>query len=398
MTFEYIKQNTDKYVMNTYSRYPVCIVSGKGSTVYDEKGRSYIDFTSGIGVCGLGYGDDEWVKAVSKQAMSLAHISNLFYTVPQVELAKGLTEFSGMSRVFFSNSGAEANEGAIKLARKYSHDKYGEGRSTIVALDNSFHGRTVTTLAATGQDAFQQHFFPFTPGFKFAKANDIESLKEAVDGSVCAIMVEAIQGEGGVMPLEPAFVTEIYKIAKERDILVIFDEVQTGMGRTGEPFGFNHFEGHPDIVTLAKCLGGGLPIGAFMCNDKLRDVLGYSHHGSTYGANPICCAGAQVVLNRLSSDGFLRDVREKGEYIREKIKAESIKCVKDVRGMGLMTGIEVDGRDHKKMVSEMIEGGLLVLTAGKNVIRLLPPLTITYEEIDAGLKILLNKLKEEATA
>lgn len=383
---------TDENIMQTYSRFPVAVEKGEGAALWDFEGRKYIDFTSGIGVCSLGYGNPRWAQAVSGQAAQLAHVSNLFYTRPAAQLAHELNVRTGMSRVFFSNSGAEANEGAIKLARKYSRDKYGDGRSTIVTLVQSFHGRTISTLAATGQDVFHDHFFPFTQGFKHTPANDPEALEAALTGDVCALMIELIQGEGGVTPLEQEFVNAAVRLCRSRDILLICDEVQTGVGRTGTLFCFQQYGILPDVCTFAKGIAGGLPFGGMMANERCAAVLGAGTHASTFGGNPVCAAGALTVLDILSPEE-LEKICKKGEYIREKIKAMNAACVTDVRGLGLMIGIGVRG-SHKAIAGRCIENGLLVLTAGSDTLRLLPPLTIEYPELDEGLEILEKILRQ----
>lgn len=394
MTGNQIKELDSKYLMKTYGRYPVAIESGNGATVKDFDGREYIDFASGIGVCSVGYGNKAWAQAVADQAMQLAHVSNLFYTEPGTMLARELCERTGMKRVFFANSGAESNEGAIKVARKYSFDKYGEGRGDIITLQNSFHGRTITTLAATGQDVFHNHFFPFTEGFRYAPANDFAALEQMVDSHVCAIMMELIQGEGGVLPLDEDYVKKVEALCREKDILLILDEVQTGIGRTGELYAFQAWGVEPDIVSSAKGLGGGLPLGAVLVGERCEDVMGPSSHGSTFGANPICTRAALEVL-KILDDGVMSKVCEKGEYIRDKISAMNLECVLQIRGRGLMLGIIVPDGDHKKYVAKLVDAGLLALTAGKNAIRFLPPLTITYEEIDKGLAIFEKVMKED---
>ena len=371
--------------MNTYSRFNVCLTKGQGAKFYDPEGKEYIDFSSGIGVNSLGTGDPDWVKAVCDQANALAHTSNLFYTQPAAQLAQKLCKLSGMDKAFFANSGAEANEGAIKLARKYSRDKYGEDRNKIITLINSFHGRTVTTLAATGQDVFHQHFFPFTPGFDHAPANDIGALKAALDDTCCAVMLELIQGEGGVMPLDGEYLTQVKTLCEENDLLIIADEVQTGIGRTGAVFAYQNSSITPDIVTSAKGLGGGLPIGAVLANKKCAQVLTPATHATTFGANPVCCAGAVAVLDKMTPE-FLAEVAKKGEYIKQKLPKSP--HIESVRGAGLMIGIKLTGLVNKELCAKLIDAGLLCITAGDNVLRFLPPLTITYEEIDAGLKIL----------
>ncbi len=390
MKFEEIKSDEQRYMVHAYGRFDAALVSGKGAVAKDAEGREYVDFTSGIGVNSLGYCDEGWTKAVSEQAATLQHISNLYYSPLQTDVAKKLCELSGMKKVFLCNSGAEANECAIKIARKYSFDKYGSGRQKIVTLVNSFHGRTVTTLAATGQDVFHDFFFPFTEGFDYAKANDIDDLKAKLTDDVCALFVELIQGEGGVMPLEKEFVTAAAALCKEKDILLMIDEVQTGISRTGHFFCYQGYELQPDVVTAAKGLGGGLPIGACLCHDKTENVMQPGQHGTTFGGNPIACAAAREVLSRVAEPAFLKDVREKGEYIRSKL--QSIGNVKEVRGQGLMIGIVTEKDNAKEMAAKCLQNGLLILTA-KNLLRMLPPLTITYDEIDKGLAILKNTME-----
>lgn len=394
MTSKNVINMLDSSVMPTYSRFPVAFESGKGATLKDFDGKEYIDFASGIGVNSIGYGNEKWVNAVSEQAGKLAHVSNLYYTEPCAQLAKELKNRTGMSQVFFSNSGAESNEGIIKLARKYSYDKYGEGRYNIVTLINSFHGRTVTTLKATGQERFHNYFFPFTEGFTYAIAGDIESVKEAAGNNTCAIMMELVQGEGGVMPLSPDFVNAVLRFCTDNDILLLIDEVQTGVGRTGSLFAFQQYELLPDAVSFAKGIGGGLPLGGFMVNEKCKNVLGPGTHATTFGGNPICCAGALAVLDTLDND-FLKEVVSKGEYFRKGISAINSKYITDVRGLGMMIGVEINGASHSELVKKMLEAGVVCLTAGSNVIRLLPPLTISYEEIDKGLAI-FKKVMEES--
>lgn len=385
MTFEEIKNDEQQYMMHTYGRFDAAIVSGKGAVAKDVNGKEYIDFTSGIGVNCLGYCDDGWVKAVSEQAATVQHISNLYYTPLQTEVSKKLCELTGFDKVFLCNSGAEANECAIKIARKYSFDKYGKGRQKIVTLVNSFHGRTVTTLAATGQDVFHNYFFPFTEGFDYAEANNIDDLKTHIKDDVCAVFIELVQGEGGVMPLTQEFVDAAAEICKEKDILLMIDEVQTGMSRTGAVYCYQNYGIQPDVITSAKGLGGGVPIGACLCGKKLADVMSAGSHGTTFGGNPIACAAAKEVLSRVTTPEFLAEVREKGKYIRKEL--QKIGNVKEVRGMGMMIGIVTEKDNAKEIAKKCVESGLLILTA-KNLLRLLPPLTITYEEIDRGIAIL----------
>ena len=385
---------SEQYVIGTYARFNVVFKSGKGATLIDDCGKDYIDFGSGIGVNSLGYADEDWINAVCAQAKTLAHVSNLYYTEPMAQLAKKLSEAScGMfAKTFFANSGAEANEGAVKLARKYSYDKYGIGRSDIVTLYGSFHGRTITTLAATGQDVFHDYFFPFTEGFKYAKPNNFESVK-LQSKNACAIMLESIQGEGGVNLLDKSFVDQVASFAEENDILLIFDEVQTGIGRTGKLFGFEHFSIKPDIITIAKGLGGGLPIGAVLCSEKLKNVLGKGHHASTFGGNPICSRGALVVLDKLTCPGFLENVAKTGDYIMNRIKSMGSSLVGDVRGRGFMIGISIIGAENRTIAEELLQNGVICLTAGNNTLRLLPPLTITKAEVDEGLSCMQKVLK-----
>ncbi len=392
MTANEIISLDKQYLMQTYGRLDIVPVDGKSATMVDANGREFVDFTSGIGVNSLGWCDEGWIRAVSDQLSSIQHFSNYFYCEKASKLAEKLVKLSGLKRVFFGNSGAEANEGAIKLARKYSFDKYGNGRATIVSLVNSFHGRTLTTLTATGQDVFHQYFDPFTPGFEYVPANDIPALEKALDGDVCAVIAEPIQGEGGVNPLDAEYVKGLRRLCDERDVLLIFDEVQTGVGRTGKFFAYENFGVKPDIVTLAKGLGGGLPIGAFIAGEKCENTLGAGMHGSTFGANPVVCAGANEVVDRVSKPDFLAEVVRKGEFIREKLLAGKPFKVVEIRGMGLMIGIQVEG-NPKDYLHAAADAGLLVLTAGKDVIRLLPPLTITYSELERGVKILADILK-----
>ena len=384
MTAKEIKNKEEQYVMHTYGRFDLVLDHGKGATLWDMDGKKYIDLTSGIGVNSLGHGNPLLTEAVSSQAAKLMHASNLYYTAPMAEVAEILVKAAGMGKIFFANSGAEANEGAIKLARKYSYDKYGEGRNTIVTLVQSFHGRPVTTLKATGQEKFHQYFFPFTEGFAYAKAGDLDDLKEKAKGA-CAVMLEMIQGEGGVLPLPVEFVKGVEEFCKENDILLIVDEVQTGIGRTGTLFCYEQYGIKPDVVTMAKGLGGGLPIGGFMAAESCADVMGPGTHGSTFGGNPVCCAAAKAVLQEVLKEGFLQEVKEKGEYVKKTVLDFHSPYVKEVRGMGLMLGIVVDKEKRAGLVAELMEKGILVLTAGTETIRLLPPLVITYEELDEAL-------------
>ena len=387
MNFGEIKALDEQYVLQTYGRNQVAIDHGKGATLWDTEGKTYIDFTSGIGVCSLGYANEAWARAIYDQAMKVGHISNLFYTEPYARLASKLAPAAGMAAVFFGNSGAEANEGMIKTARKYSYDKYGQGRAAIITLRNSFHGRTITTLKATGQDHFHEFFFPFTEGFRYAEANSMESLTAQAGDDVCAVMMELIQGEGGVNPLDRDYVQAVARLCGERDWLLLIGEVQTGVGRTGKLFAYQQFGVEPDVVSFAKGIAGGLPFGGFMTNEKCRKVLGAGDHGSTFGGNPMAAAAGNVVLDAMTP-AFLAEVAEKGRYLREGIAALHSPYVSGIRGMGLMIGVGVQGITHRELKDRLMEAGLLCLTAGKDTLRLLPPLVITREELDRGLEIM----------
>lgn len=374
----------DDNVMHTYGRFGVVLDKGEQRSCIDENGKSYIDFGSGIGTNSLGFCDKEWADAVCSQVRSIQHTSNYYYTKVQADFAEKICSVTGYSKVFFGNSGAEANECAIKLARKYSFDKYGEGRHNIITLVNSFHGRTLCTLSATGQDSFHNYFFPFVEGFVNTKANDIDDLKSKLDDDVCAVMLEFVQGEGGVIALDKEYVQQVADICREKDILLIADEVQTGVGRTGKFLASEHYGVKPNITTLAKGLAGGVPVGACLADEKCSDVLTKGTHGSTFGGNPLACAGGRVVIEKITADGFLGEVTAKGQYFKEKL--EKIDEVKAVSGLGMMIGITLKSKKAADIVAEAIEKGLLLLTA-KEKVRLLPPLNITYDEIDKGLEI-----------
>ena len=380
-----IKELDKKYIAGTYSRADVLFVNGKGSLLYDDNGKEYIDMGSGIAVNGLGIADDGWIKAVTEQLGKLQHVSNLYYTEPQAILAQKLCERTGLKKVFFGNSGAEANEAAIKCARKYASDKYGDGvRSTIITLKNSFHGRTVTTLSATGQDVFHKDFSPFTEGFVFAEANNFESVKAlAEENACCAVMMELVQGEGGVLTLTKEFVESVAKLCEEKDMLLVIDEVQTGNGRTGELFAFMHYGITPDIVSTAKGLGAGLPLGCAMMGGKVENTFTPSSHGSTFGGNPVCAAGAVYALDRID-DELLASVRAKSEYIIKELS--DAKGVKSISGMGLMLGIETE-RDAKEIVKDCLSRGVVCLTA-KSKVRLLPALNIPDELLKKAISVL----------
>ncbi len=384
MSFEKIREKDATFVAGTYSRFPVALDRGINATCWDEAGNQYIDFTSGIGVNALGFSDPGWQKAVKTQLEKLQHACNLFYTRPYADAAEALCGKAGMRKVFFANSGAEANECAIKAARKYSFDEYGEGRSVIVTLENSFHGRTITTVSATGQDSFHRFFMPFTPGFVHV-APEIGPTLDKLDKSVCAIMMEMVQGEGGVVPLDKAYVKAVAEACAQRDILLLVDEVQTGVGRTGTFFASEQYGISPDIITCAKGLGAGLPVGAALFSEKVENVLGPGDHGSTFGGNPVACAGILEVLRRLDG-AMLSSVREKGAYIAERLKR--LRGVRAVTGLGLMLGVELEDMTARQLAAEGIKKGVLTLTA-KEKLRLLPPLTISYPEIDRGLAALI---------
>lgn len=390
MNFNEIEQKDKEYIASTYNRFPVAIASGKGSVFYSVDGKEYIDFTSGIGVNSFGVNDEIWKNAVIEQISSVQHTCNLYYTLPQIRLAELLIKKTGAKKVFFGNSGAEANECAIKAARKYSAMKYGEGtRYEIVTLKDSFHGRTLATLSATGQDGFHKHFGPFPEGFRYAEPN-FESVKDQISEKTCAIMMELIQGESGVNVLDKDFVKQIAEYCKEKDILLIIDEVQTGNGRTGKLYAYEHYGIVPDIMTTAKGLGGGLPIGACLLFEKTEKAFSYGDHGTTFGGNPIACAAAVSVIERMTDELFL-EVEEKGKYLISEI--EKLPKVECVGGMGLMIGIRLkEGMTSREVAERCLSKGLLVLTAHEKV-RLLPPLNITKEELDKGLSVLKEVLK-----
>lgn len=380
-----VKALDSEYIASTYRRFPIELVGGQGAELIDAEGKKYIDLGSGIAVNLFGVNDEEWKQAVIRQLNAISHASNLYYTAPQTKLAEMLCKRTGMKRVFFGNSGAEANECAIKVTRKYASDKYGElVRPVIVTLDNSFHGRTITTLSATGQDVFHHHFGPFTPGFIHVPANDLSAMLEALDTQpVCGVMMEMIQGEGGVLPLDKEYVQAIAKVCAEKDILLVVDEVQTGNGRTGTLFAYEQFGICPDVVSTAKGIGGGLPLGVCMMGEKVKDTLTPSSHGSTFGGNPVATAGALSILSRID-DSLLKQVQMKSEAIVAAL--QKMKGVKSVSGLGLMLGIETE-KPAGEIVGKCMERGVLLLTA-KNKIRLLPPLTITFEQLNTALSVM----------
>ena len=382
------KEQYYKYIINNYKVHDIVIEYGKGSYLYDTNKKKYLDLTSGIGVNSLGYCDKEFMERLKNQLTKITHTSNLFINENAVETAKLLVQLSKMDKVFFSNSGAESNECAIKIARKYSYDKYGFGRDKILTLKNSFHGRTLTTLKATGQEKFHKYFYPFPEGFIYGEANNIDNILLKLNkNNVCAIIIEPIQGEGGVFPLSYEFITSLKKVCDERDIILIFDEVQCGIGRTGKIFAFENFDVTPDIVTLAKGLGGGVPIGAVICNKKTSGVLNYGDHGSTYGGNPLVTTAAKYVLSKISNISFLNEINEKSAYLINALKNIKSDNIIEVRGMGLMIGIEVKS-NLNEYIDKGIEKGILLLSAGSNTIRLLPPLTITIAELEEAISVL----------
>ena len=379
-----LKTIDKEYIANTYARFPVELVCGKGSLVYDETGKEYIDMGSGIGVTAFGIADDEWKAAVTEQLGKLQHMSNLYFTEPCAMLAKLLCEKTGMKKVFFCNSGAEANEGAIKAARKYAAEKKGPEYFTIVTLENSFHGRTLTTLAATGQAHYHELFQPLTPGFVHAPANDLEAVKNAaLQNKAAAVLIECIQGEGGVIPLQKDFVTGLADFCKEEDILLMVDEVQTGNGRTGELYAYMNFGVQPDVISTAKGLGGGLPLGAVLYGEKTEFTLGAGDHGSTFGGNPVCCAGALSILKRID-ENLLADVKKKSAIVFEALQGAP--GVESVSGMGLMIGIKT-AKPASDVVKACMENGVLCLTA-KDKVRLLPALNIPEDVLMKAIDVI----------
>jgi len=384
-----IKEKDSLYIANTYARFPLTLTKGEGSLVYDDVGNEYIDMATGIAVNTFGYSDKEWANAVCEQLNTLQHTSNLYYSEPCVTLAEMICNKTGMKKVFFSNSGAEANECAIKVARKYAAEKKGADYNTIITLKNSFHGRTITTLAATGQDVFHKDFLPLTEGFVYCEANNCEELENLVNtNKVAAIMFETVQGEGGVLPLTDEFVNKIFELANKNDILTIADEVQTGNGRTGKLYGFMNYGVTPDIFSTAKGLGGGLPLGATVMGEKVQNVLIPSSHGSTFGGNPVACAGAVNILNRID-DELLKSVCEKSQYIVEKLTVA--KGVNSVSGKGFMLGIETE-KDAGEIISECMKNGVLVIKA-KNKVRLLPALNIPKDLLEKAVDVIINACK-----
>ena len=388
MTFEQVKSQDQAYILHTYGRVDAALVKGRNARAWDVDGKEYIDFTAGIGVNALGYCDPEWSAAVAGQAGKIQHMCNYYYCPENTALAQELSQASGMAKAFFCNSGAEVNECAVKIARKYGEKR---GAYRIVTLENSFHGRTLTTLAATGQEGFHREFLPLTEGFLYAQAGDLAGIQALLDGSVCAVMLEMVQGEGGVIPMDEGFVQGLAQLCREKDVLLLIDEVQTGIGRTGRFFAYQGYGVQPDVVTCAKGIAGGLPMGACLVSERLGDILQPGQNGSTFGGNPIASAAARVVVRRVSEPDFLQSVAEKGAYFREKL--EAMPQVEYVRGRGLMLGVKLKEKDAHDVLVQCAKAGLLILTA-KELVRFLPPLTITQEDIDQGLAIFQQVLAQ----
>lgn len=383
-----IQEKWDANFMRTYAQIPVVMEKGQGSTVTDLDGKEYIDFTSGIGVSSLGYGHPALVKAIQDQAAKILHSSNIFFNTPHVDAGEKIISLSGYDKAFFCNSGTEANECALKIARKYSDQKYGSNRGTVLSLNKSFHGRTMAALMATGKPAYHKYFHPLPTGYKYVDKDDIDGFKKALeDETICAFIFEAVQGEGGVYPVDKEFIEQAVKLCQEKDIIVICDEVQAGMGRTGKLFGFQNFDVKPDLVTMAKGLAGGVPVGGVLATEKVSDVLVPGDHGTTFGGNALAMAAANAVLDVVAKDEFLEDVTKKGKYIMDTVKSWELDDVVEVRGKGLMIGIEIKG-NAGEVTKVAADKGLLLLTAGEHVVRILPPLVITMDEINKGLEIL----------
>ncbi|NLA75124.1 MAG: acetylornithine transaminase [Deltaproteobacteria bacterium] len=386
-----IQKQADKYMFQTYGRFPVTLVKGKGCRVWDETGKEYIDFVGGIAVCALGHSSPVVTKALTYQANELVHVSNLYYTVPQTRLAKLLVENSFADRVFFCNSGPEANEAAIKIARRYSSEKYGPGRNNIISMKNSFHGRTMATLSATGQDKIKKGYDPLLTGFRFVHFNDAPAIEEAIDETICAIMLEPVQGEGGVICAEQDYLEKVREICDRKNLLLIFDEVQVGVGRTGKLFAYENFNVAPDIMTLAKALGNGLPIGAMLAKEELSSVFGPGSHATTFGGTPLVTAVAEAVIKTIIQDGILEKCTETGRYFREQLNhlKGMFGFIRDVRGVGLINGLELD-IPGAPIVTECIENGFLINCSQERILRFIPPLIISKSEIDMLAECLKN--------
>ena len=385
----------DKYMFQTYGRFPITLVRGEGCRVWDEEGKVYFDFVGGIAVCALGHSSPVVSRALEEQSKKLVHVSNLYYTRPQTELAQLLVKHSFGDRVFFCNSGAEANEAAIKLARRYSHEMFGSGRHVIISMIESFHGRTMATLSATGQEKVQAGYNPLVEGFKFVPFNDVDSLDHAMDESVCAVMLEPIQGEGGVVCPDPDYLKRVREICQNRKALLIFDEVQVGIGRTGRLFAHEHYGVTPDIMTLAKALGNGLPIGAMLATEEISQVFGPGSHATTFGGTPLVTAVSKEVLQSLIEDGWIEHCRDMGNYFKEKLEdlAQRFTFIKEVRGLGLILGVELD-RPGASIVTACMKEGFLINCVQENVLRFLPPLIVEKEEIDLLVETLSRVFME----
>lgn len=385
---EMTKEKWNKYFMNTYAQTPIVIDRGEGSTLTDVYGKEYIDFTSGYGASSLGYNNEKLVKALQDQISKITHVSNLFFSQNMIDSGEKLIKASKMSKVFFINSGSEATELAMKIARKYSSQKYGENRGTILSLKDSFHGRTMMALMATGVDKYHKYFYPLPEGFKYTEKSNIEDFKKSVeDESICAVLMEPIQGEGGVHVLEEDYLKEVIKICHKKDILVIFDEVQCGIGRSGKLFAYNHYNLQPDIVAIAKGIGAGIPVSGVLTNEKTSKVLNPGDHGSTFGGNILAMTAISVVLDEIEAPGFYEEVEAKGKYIMNYIKNLNSDKVVEVRGKGLMIGVELNV-NAPDIIDKCVEEGVLFLKTNEHVIRMLPPLVITYDEINKGLEVL----------
>jgi len=386
-------QRADKVIMNTYGRQPLVLVKGEGSRVWDDAGQEYLDFVAGLAVCNLGHAHPEIAKAAAAQLTQLVHVSNIYYTTPMVELAELLVRLSFADRVFFANSGAEVNEGAIKLCRRYSREKFGPGRHRIISTLNSFHGRTMGALSATGQEKFHQGFEPLLEGFKFVPFNDLGALVAAVDDRVCAVLLEPIQGEGGVCLPDAGYLKGVRRLCAEKSLLLVLDEIQTGLGRTGKLFAHEHYGLKPDVMTLAKGLANGLPMGALLATEEVAGAFVPGAHASTFGAGPVIAAAAQAAVGLLSDEKFLAEVRAKGAYVQKGLSRLQAKfpVIKEVRGLGLMWGLELN-QEGAPVVAACLERGLLVNCTQGNVIRLLPPLVVKMDELDRGLGLLAEAL------
>lgn len=393
MATEELRQDAERYLMQTYTRQPISIARGRGSHVFDFEGREYVDFVGGIAVNVLGHNHPDLVAAIQKQSQQLLHVSNLYYTEPQVKLAKALVDHSFADRVFFCNSGAEANEAAIKLARRYSFDKYGPGRFQIVTMKHSFHGRTLATLTATGQDKVQKGYDPLVPGFSYVPFNDLEAVERAVSDQTAAVLLEPIQGEGGVHVADRGYLQSLRALCRQRDVLLMFDEVQTGMGRTGTLFAYEQMGVEPDVMTLAKGLGGGVPVGACLATDRVGQAFVPGSHASTFGGNPLACAAGLAVMKALLEGRVLDHGRRMGEYLAKGLThlKEKHRCVTDVRGLGLLQGIELT-IDAKIVVSDCLKRGVLVNNTGDHVLRFVPPLVVSQGDIDRLLDVLSSVL------